>query len=632
MNAIKFKKCLVADGNPTLLVWNCPVGKKSEIIKKYLGEVEQIGFISSEKGLPKINMMGEELSINSILAFASCLKKKGAILSSGLDKQITYENKDNTTSISIPISFVKKKNIIILSGIGYKYINVETTTMKEDLLILAKKFGLPAFGYILYKNSQLTPYVYVCETNSLFKETACGSASVALNILLGLEKIVQPTKQPIFVKRLRDTFSVSAIVTPVKCEPFYDTITTNMNIQTLKGFRDFISLEARKRQYVISTWQKVFESFGFEPLVTPTLEYDDILTGKYGEEGEKLMYRFVDNGGRKVAMRYDQTVPTARVVAQYQNDLPVPYKRYQIQNVFRADNTQRGRYREFTQCDFDIIGIDTAAADAEIVATTYAAYKALGFSSIKLLLNDRSIFEGLTPTTIAIIDKLKKIGEEGVVKELVERNEYKTNEEAKNILQSVVDSKPTPRLKDIMTYAVKMGVPQEALQFYPTLARGLDYYTGMIFEVEILEYTVGSVAGGGRYDKLIGMFSGKDVPATGIALGFDRTVDALEELDLFPQEVLRASAKVLITVFSPALADKSLQIGSILREANIPTELWLDQESKMEKQLKYADQKSIPYAIIIGPEEEKKNTVLLKNLATRTQQELPLEDLLQKLQ
>jgi len=405
-----------------------------------------------------------------------------------------------------------------------------------------------------------------------------------------------------------------------------------MQIQTLKGFRDFISLEARKRQYVINTWQKVFESFGFEPLVTPTLEYDEILTGKYGEEGEKLMYRFEDNGGRKVAMRYDQTVPTARVVAQYSGQLPIPYKRYQIQNVFRADNTQRGRYREFTQCDFDIIGIDTPQADAEIVATTYAAYKALGFSSIKLLLNDRAVFEGLTPTTIAIIDKLKKIGEDGVVKELVARQEYKTPEEAKNILTSVVDSQPTPRLQDIMTFAEKMGVPNDALVFYPALARGLDYYTGMIFEVEIDEYTVGSVAGGGRYDKLIGMFAGKDVPATGIALGFDRTIDALEQFNLFPQEVTSASAKVLVTIFNKELESKSLQIATQLRLKNIDTELWLEQDAKMEKQLKYAIAKDIPFVIIVGPEEAEKNVVTFKNLLTREQSTLPLEEVIEKLQ
>lgn len=404
-----------------------------------------------------------------------------------------------------------------------------------------------------------------------------------------------------------------------------------MNIQTLKGFRDFIGLEARKRQYVITTWQKVFESFGFEPLVTPTLEYDELLTGKYGEEGEKLMYRFVDNGERKVAMRYDQTVPTARVVAQYQSQLPTPYKRYQIQNVFRADNTQRGRYREFTQCDFDIIGINTPSADAEIIATSFAAYKALGFTNIKILLNDRSVFEGLTPAAIATIDKLKKIGEDGVIEELVARKECTTVEEAKNLLQSIIDSKLTQRTQDIIATAEKMGVPKDTLEFSPTLARGLDYYTGMIFEVELPEYTVGSVAGGGRYDKLIGMFAGKDVAATGVALGFDRTIDALDQLNLFPVEVTQASAKILVTIFNKDLEQKSVEISSLLRSNNINTELWLDSNTKMEKQLKYADAEHIPYVAIIGPEEAGKGIVTLKNLKTREQMQLPLAEVIIKL-
>lgn len=404
-----------------------------------------------------------------------------------------------------------------------------------------------------------------------------------------------------------------------------------MNVQTLKGFRDFLSLEARKRQYVTSTLQKVFESYGFEPLITPTLEYDEILTGKYGEEGEKLMYRFEDNGGRKVAMRYDQTVPTARVVAQYQNDLPTPYKRYQIQNVFRADNTQRGRYREFTQCDIDTIGMNSAAADAEIIATVYFSYKALGFTSTKILINDRSVFEGLTPQAIATIDKLKKIGEDGVCEELVQRGISPNMAEAKNILQSIVDAPMSDRLQEIFAILKEMDIPETALAYFPALARGLDYYTGMIFEVEIPEYTVGSVCGGGRYDELIGMFAGKQVQAVGCAYGFDRTVDAMNEMNLFPEEILSASAQVLVTVFSMDLEKKSLEISQQLRNSNIPTELWLDSGTKMEKQLKYADQKRIPYVVIVGPEEAEKNVVTLKNLKTREQKQFPLEDLVKEL-
>jgi histidyl-tRNA synthetase len=189
--------------------------------------------------------------------------------------------------------------------------------------------------------------------------------------------------------------------------------------RTLKGFRDFLPREARKRQYVISTLKKVFENYGFEPLETPVLEYEEILTGKYGDEGDQLMYRFEDNGKRRVAMRYDQTVPTARVVAQFANTLPFPFKRYQIQPVWRAENTQKGRYREFMQCDIDTIGVDSALADAEIIATALTEYKALGFKNFKILINDRKVFANLATQTIVSIDKLKKIGKEGVAQELV---------------------------------------------------------------------------------------------------------------------------------------------------------------------------------------------------------------------
>src|SRR6266480_7057308 len=201
--------------------------------------------------------------------------------------------------------------------------------------------------------------------------------------------------------------------------------------QTLKGFRDFLPAEARKRQYVISTLKKVFESFGFEPLETPVLEYEEILLGKYGEEGDKLMYRFEDNGKRRVALRYDQTVPTARVVAQYMNTLPTPFKRYQIQPVWRAENTQKGRFREFLQCDADIVGSSSPLADAEVIATAAKAVEALGFKNFTILKNDRRVFSELIANgsvtkqemdyAVIAVDKLKKIGKEDVVDELVKK-------------------------------------------------------------------------------------------------------------------------------------------------------------------------------------------------------------------
>lgn len=392
-----------------------------------------------------------------------------------------------------------------------------------------------------------------------------------------------------------------------------------MLTQTLKGFRDFLPKEARKRQYVISILKDVFSSYGFEPLETPTLEYEELLMGKYGTEGDKLMYRFKDNGERRVAMRYDQTVPLARVIAQYQNELPMPFKRYQIQNVWRAENTQRGRFREFLQCDIDIVGSDNSLSDAEILAIISDSYEALGFKNFTILVNDRSLFSGLPPKAITIIDKLKKIGKERVAEEL------KSLDIDQSVLEKLLSSSPPENLKKILESVKTLGIDAEKVRFEPTLARGLDYYTGIIIEVEVEGYTVGSVGGGGRFDELIGMFSKNHIPAVGFAFGFDRILEAMEEQKLFPEDM--TSTTVLVTIFSKELLPKSVEISYMLRAAGVSTELFLDENSKMEKQLKYADQKNIPFVIIIGPEEEKKKMVKVKNLKTREQRDVKITDL-----
>ena len=252
--------------------------------------------------------------------------------------------------------------------------------------------------------------------------------------------------------------------------------------RTLKGFRDFLPKEAKKRQYVLEALKKVFESYGFEPLETPALEYEDILSGKYGTEGDKLMYKFIDNGDRKVALRYDQTVPLSRVVAQYQNELPIPFKRYQIQNVWRAENTQKGRYREFLQVDADVIGVYSPIADAEVVAITIKSLQILGFKKFKILINDRTIFSKLVdqgifsedemPKIVRAIDKIKKIGDEGVIKEIVE--EGFTEDKAKDILQMIKAQEKTDTLSDISTYLESLNLDKDVFKFEPTLARGLD--------------------------------------------------------------------------------------------------------------------------------------------------------------
>lgn len=386
--------------------------------------------------------------------------------------------------------------------------------------------------------------------------------------------------------------------------------------RTLKGFRDFLPEEARKRSYVINALKKVFEAYGFEPLETPVLEYEDILLGKYGDEGDKLMYRFTDNGERKVAMRYDQTVPLARVFSQYTNELPLPFKRYQVSNVYRAENTQKGRFREFLQCDIDTVGADTAMSDAEIIQAAITGLTSLGFKNFKVLINDRSLFEGIPKEAIIVIDKLKKVGEEAVVQELSEKGLDR------EILNKVKNGQKTERISQVLDI-----LQDERVIFEPTLARGLDYYTGIIIEVEIEGYTAGSVGGGGRYNNLIGMFEKDSVPAVGFAFGFDRLMEALEQFDLL--RIDQSVAKILVGIFSPEFEKEAYAAAVKLRTRKINVELWLENDAKMEKQIKYALKKRIPYILIIGPEEKEKNMVTIKALETREQKTVTMEEVIQ---
>lgn len=389
--------------------------------------------------------------------------------------------------------------------------------------------------------------------------------------------------------------------------------------KTLKGFRDFLPEQTRKRQYVIDTLRKVFESYGFEPLETPALEYEEILAGKYGDEGERLMYKFEDKGGRRVAMRYDQTVPLARVVAQYQNQLPLPFKRYQIQNVWRGDNTQKGRYREFMQCDIDTVGTDSALADAEILEITYEAYKKLGLEVV-IKINDRTLLSNISPKALTILDKLGKIGEEGVRKELKEAGEPEDLIELTNGITT------SEKLTEIKKQALRLGVSEDAILFERTMVRGLDYYTGIIMEAVIKgSESALSLGGGGRYDNLIGMFAGRQIPAVGFSFGFDRIIEAMDELNLFPNEL--QTIKALVTVFSSELLDKSIEACEILEKANINQELYVNPDAKMEKQLKYADQKRIPLVVIIGPKEAESKSATVKNLQTGEQKTVSINEL-----
>lgn len=404
--------------------------------------------------------------------------------------------------------------------------------------------------------------------------------------------------------------------------------------KTLKGFRDFLPKEARKRQYAIDALRKVFESYGFEPLETPALEYAEILEGKYGEEEERLMYKFEDKGGRKVALKYDQTVPLARVVAQYGNSLPMPFKRYQISNVWRGENPQKGRFREFLQCDIDTVGTSSLLADAEIIEIATSSLRALGFTKFKVLINNRKVFgkfveEGFVtdknrlPDIVRSLDKIKKIGRSGVKNDLI--NKGFSDQQAEAILKNTETMEKNPEIIDLENYLKKLGLREDEFIFKPDLARGLDYYTGTIFEIETEGYEVGSVCGGGRYDNLIGMFGSKQIPAVGCSFGFDRVIEAMDSLNLFPDNL--QTAKVLVTVFSPAFLDKSIGVCNILNESNISQELYVDPDAKMDKQLKYADAKSIPYVVIIGSKEAESGSATVKNMKTGEQRTVKLEDL-----
>lgn len=397
--------------------------------------------------------------------------------------------------------------------------------------------------------------------------------------------------------------------------------------QTPKGFRDFLPDEKRRRDYVANKVKEIFEIFGFEPLETPTLEYASVLLGKYGKEADKLVYTFKDRGDRDLGLRYDQTVPTARVLIQYQNNLPKYFRRYQIQNVFRSDKPQKGRYREFTQCDIDIFNSTSPIADAEIITATYFAYKNVGYPEIIIYINDRqTLFKYLKEYTtdqinifsiIQSIDKLEKIKNEGVLKELVQKG--LSEEKAKQAISSILSAQMSVNLKEIIEYSIRLGVPKNSLRFAPTLARGLDYYTGMIFEVYIPGYNIGSCGGGGRYDKLIEQLGGTPTPAVGIAFGFDRMVEAAELLNVIPKENL--NSQVLVTVFDNSTIIDSLNLAQKLRSEKIKTEVYPTVD-KLDKQLKYANRKNIPFVVILGPEEVKKKTVKLKNMKTGEQKEI----------
>lgn len=428
----------------------------------------------------------------------------------------------------------------------------------------------------------------------------------------------------------------------------------NISLQILKGTRDFLPSQYIIRKKVIETIEQAFERFGFEPMETPALEYAETLEGKYGEEGDRLIYKFTDRGGRMVALRYDLTVPLARTMAMYQ--VGEPFRRYQISPVWRADKPQKGRFREFWQCDADIVGSREMWADAEVIALTYVALKKLGFEHFTIRLNNRKLLNGMAiyggieesqmASFFRIIDKSEKIGWDEVKRELKDKNfsesaiektigmiVYESQEAAllgklKAILKGVpVAQEGITELEEIENCLDNLGVNRNHVRFDSSLARGLDYYTGPIFETVIENPRIGSISGGGRFDTLIGMFSGKDVPATGTSLGLERIITTMEELTMLP--AIATLSEVLVTVFDRFLVSVSLQVVTELRLAGINAELYL-KEDKLKKQLTYANNKGIPLVMIIGPEENDKGIVVVRDMRGKTQFSLPRNAMVQK--
>ncbi|MBX3473232.1 MAG: histidine--tRNA ligase [Planctomycetes bacterium] len=426
----------------------------------------------------------------------------------------------------------------------------------------------------------------------------------------------------------------------------------------LKGFRDYLPEVMVPRVRLLRAISSVFERFGYEPLDTPSIEYADILLGKLGPEAEKLFYRFRDNGDRDVALRYELTISLARVIAQYR-ELPKPFKRYQMGPVWRAESPARGRFREFWQCDVDIVGTTSLQADAECIAIDHATMTAVGAPNYRIRFNNRKLFRGLQAkagiadgsamdAVMRAVDKFDKIGADAVRKELAEGglgeaplavvmdflalaaapmgNAARIAAAREFVGGNEQGAKGCDELQQVYDSARNMGVPDDVMQIDTTIVRGLDYYTGTVFETFLTDLPgFGSVMSGGRYDGLIGLFMNEEVPAVGISVGIDRLIAALEELKKLPPG--RASAQVLVTIFDEAGTAYAQRIARELRNAGINAELWLEPGAKLQKQLKYAERKGIAKVIVAGPAEAEAGTVNLKTLATREQVTVKLADL-----
>ncbi len=414
-----------------------------------------------------------------------------------------------------------------------------------------------------------------------------------------------------------------------------------------RGMRDILPQKMILRQYVIEVVRRIFEQFGYEPLSTPAVELRDTLKGKYGPDAERLIYDVSHEGGKEMlALRYDLSVPLSRVIAMHP-DLQKPFRRYQISPVWRGERPGRGRYREFYQCDVDIVGTASMLADAELLNITYEILTSLGFQEFVMKINNRKILtgigqfagvaQGLLGGLYRSIDKLEKIGREGVKKELRDnRIPDDVIEKLLELLQVTGDDRAVLaelkgrlaeypiaqegiiELEDMLRYLEDSGIPQERCQVDFSMVRGLDYYTGPIYETVVQEPRIGSISGGGRYDELIGMFTDRSYPATGTSFGIERMVEVMEELDMFPPEIGATISQVLVTVFDEAQLSASLQVANELRRAELNTELYFENDP-LGDQIRYALKKGIPFVVIVGPDELAAGQVTIRNLPLNEQ-------------
>lgn len=445
-----------------------------------------------------------------------------------------------------------------------------------------------------------------------------------------------------------------------------------------KGTRDFLPVEVERRNYLFDTIKKVFKKYGFGPIETPSFELSSTLMGKYGEEGDRLIFRILNSGDKMLkadtealanknlprfanslaekALRYDLTVPFARFVVQHQNEIVFPFKRYQIQPVWRADRPQHGRYQEFTQCDADVVGSDSLLHEVDLIFIFDEVLSTLKIPDFSVKINNRKILSGIAEIsgeaekiidiTVAI-DKLDKIGEEGVVKELTEKG---ISADAIDIIKplftlqgdnrdclatmkemlakSEIGLKGIEELEYVFDKVDMLGLSEAKLEFDVTLARGLNYYTGAIFEVKANGVKMGSICGGGRYDDLTGLFGMNGVSGVGISFGADRIYDVLNELNLFP-ETIGQTLDILFVNFGESEQDFCLPLLKELRNQNVACEIY-PSAAKMQKQMKYANDKKIPFVAIVGETELASGNIVVKNMETGEQTSLSKTEFLAK--